>query len=293
MEERRIAFFDIDNTLWDFYLNIPESTGRAIRTLRENGHLAFINSGRSRGYIRSEELFALGFDGIVSSCGQMIECTPECLLIGAQMPDDIKLRRRDISDITKVLDWSRVAFSYEMSAEEVARCVRTVRAHKMRPILEGKEYLYFDDHEFGGDRYGEFIRATMGDALLGIDENWGKWEVSKFSCAMDDPEQIMPCYRELDDLVDFLIHNDQIAEMVPHGFSKGTGIEKVCQMTGIPIRNTIAFGDSVNDLEMLKTAGTGVAMGNGTDVCKEAADYVTTDIHDDGILNACAHLGLI
>jgi hydroxymethylpyrimidine pyrophosphatase-like HAD family hydrolase len=44
---------------------------------------------------------------------------------------------------------------------------------------------------------------------------------------------------------------------------------------------------------MLETAGIGVAMGNGTDTAKQAADYVTTDMFDDGIWNACEALGLI
>jgi hypothetical protein len=49
----------------------------------------------------------------------------------------------------------------------------------------------------------------------------------------------------------------------------------------------------VNDLDMLDFAGHGIAMGNGTAPAKEAAEYVTTDIHDDGIRRAMEHYGLI
>ena len=74
MGNTKIAFFDIDGTIWNFHNEIPESTGRAIKALRKNGHLAFLNTGRSRGFVTSKPLFSLWFDGVVSGCGTMIEC---------------------------------------------------------------------------------------------------------------------------------------------------------------------------------------------------------------------------
>ena len=63
---KKAVFFDIDGTLWDFKMNIPESTKEALKELRKNGHYAFLCSGRSRSNIKSPKLLALGFDGIVA-----------------------------------------------------------------------------------------------------------------------------------------------------------------------------------------------------------------------------------
>ena len=49
----------------------------------------------------------------------------------------------------------------------------------------------------------------------------------------------------------------------------------------------------MNDIEILKRAGVGVAMGNAHDKLKEVADMVTDDIDKDGVYNACVKLGLI
>ena len=54
----------------------------------------------------------------------------------------------------------------------------------------------------------------------------------------------------------------------------------------------MAFGDSMNDYEILMEAGTGVAMGNSVPKLKEIADYITTDIEEDGVRNACLALNL-
>ncbi len=70
---KKAVFFDIDGTLWDVHMHVPESTTKAIHELRANGYYAFLCSGRSRSNIKSPKLLALGFDGIVAACGTHIE----------------------------------------------------------------------------------------------------------------------------------------------------------------------------------------------------------------------------
>lgn len=58
------------------------------------------------------------------------------------------------------------------------------------------------------------------------------------------------------------------------------------------LSDTVAFGDSMNDIEVVQEAGIGVAMGNAVDALKKVADYVTAPIEEDGIYKACEHLHL-
>ncbi|MCD8084166.1 MAG: HAD-IIB family hydrolase [Clostridiales bacterium] len=83
------------------------------------------------------------------------------------------------------------------------------------------------------------------------------------------------------------------ADMIENGSSKAEGLKKVCAYFGMPMECTIAFGDSMNDMEIIEAAGVGVAMGNADEDLKKVANYVTTPIDKDGIWNACVKLGLI
>ena len=116
--------------------------------------------------------------------------------------------------------------------------------------------------------------------------------MNKLSCICDTPSRD-ECFEELSDLYDYMLHTDTIVEMVPKGYNKGTGIVDVCRILGEDVKNTVAFGDSINDKEMLETAGTAVAMGRSTDATKALADLVTTYLEDDGIWNAMVELKLI
>jgi hydroxymethylpyrimidine pyrophosphatase-like HAD family hydrolase len=61
----------------------------------------------------------------------------------------------------------------------------------------------------------------------------------------------------------------------------------------VPLENTYALGDGMNDISMLKMAGHSIAMGNGQEAVKEAAEYVTTGINEDGVWNGLKHYHLI
>ncbi|GGA35217.1 Cof-type HAD-IIB family hydrolase [Paenibacillus physcomitrellae] len=72
-------------------------------------------------------------------------------------------------------------------------------------------------------------------------------------------------------------------EVNPQGISKASGIRTVCELIGVEMSETIAVGDSLNDLAAIQAAAVGVAMGNAQLAVKENADYVTSSNNDDGI----------
>ena len=74
-----------------------------------------------------------------------------------------------------------------------------------------------------------------------------------------------------------------LVEMSPPGVTKATGLAELVRRLGIPAADVVAFGDMPNDLEMLRWAGHGVAMGNSHPVLLDAADEVTASNGDDGL----------
>ena len=83
------------------------------------------------------------------------------------------------------------------------------------------------------------------------------------------------------------------ADVVERKASKAEGLKRLCRYYGVDLKDTAAIGDSMNDYEILKTAGLGIAMGNSIEELKEAADYITADIRDHGVYKACRHFGWI
>lgn len=254
-------FFDIDGTLWDRENVIPESTKIAMEELHKNGHLTFMCSGRSRIMIKGDHLHALGFDGILAGCGTYIE-----------YQGDVKL-------------------AVELEPQVLKKAIYLLQSYHMPILIEGIQELYMDE-DLIKTSYGSYLKKLLTEWAHPLEGNDAIWRGSKISTLINgaDYHTVM---RELEADYDFMDHSGHVIELVPKGYSKASGIKAVCEMLGIAHEDTYAFGDSVNDIDMLQYVAHGVAMGNGTDAAKAAADYVTTDIHHDGIYNGLKHYGLI
>ena len=85
----------------------------------------------------------------------------------------------------------------------------------------------------------------------------------------------------------------RVNDFLPKGFNKATGIQEICRLLSIAHENTYSFGDSTNDLDMLEYTAHSAAMGDGMQQAKDAADFVTAPLMEDGIYKACEHYGLL
>ena len=80
-----------------------------------------------------------------------------------------------------------------------------------------------------------------------------------------------------------------MADINMRGVTKASGMDVFLRHYGIDRSRSMAFGDGGNDVEMIRHAGVGVALGNAVDAAKRAADYVTATVDDDGVLRALQH----
>ncbi len=83
------------------------------------------------------------------------------------------------------------------------------------------------------------------------------------------------------------------SDLMLFGVNKASGVEEVLCRLKISPKDCIAFGDNLNGREILSYAGIGVCVGNGSEELKKLADYVTSDIWEDGIARALKHFKLI
>ena len=117
--------------------------------------------------------------------------------------------------------------------------------------------------------------------------------VSALSFAGDIKTVKKDVEREFPELTLFAFNNGTGADVVEAGFTKSDGVRRVREYYGIPKEKTYAFGDSPNDIPMLKEAGTSVAMGNADESVKKEADLITDDITRDGIYKALVALKIL
>ena len=85
----------------------------------------------------------------------------------------------------------------------------------------------------------------------------------------------------------------EFLDVIPTSGGKDRGMDAILNYLGIPLEQSMAFGDGENDLSMLRHAGIGVAMGTASEQVQQGADYVTGTVDEDGIVTALEHFGLL
>ncbi len=262
---RKALFFDIDGTIWDKENRIPDSTREAFRLLKGQGHCLFLCSGRTRVFIPDAKLMPLGFDGVLAGCGTYGEFQGE------------------------------EKFYYRIPLEDIRRTNDILREMGAAYVFEGRHMLYMDEERFPeGSMFPKVLNERLGEKVVRVTGNEGSLEVSKFCVNYMDAQERQKALEEEIGKSFTIIHREgDFMEIVPKGFSKATGIQKICGILGVAHEDTYSFGDSTNDLDMLSYTAHSVAMGDGAQEAKDAAEYVTTGLWEDGILNGCKHYGLI
>ena len=117
-----------------------------------------------------------------------------------------------------------------------------------------------------------------------------------FICS--DLELIRPAKEALEDDFVFLVQEQNGAncyngELVNKKFDKGTGVRTVAEYLGYDLIDTIGFGDSLNDLEMVEMVGTSVCMANGSSGLKRVCDIICPSVEEDGLKEGFRQLGLL
>ncbi|MCM1158890.1 MAG: HAD family hydrolase [Bacteroidales bacterium] len=274
---QKIIFLDIDGTLTMPGSNEPpESALRAIREAQKEGHYVFLCTGRN--YDMLSPLLKYGFDGVIASSGGYIVCG-EDVIYDCPMTEEQKQSAMEILEKNGIY--------------------RTIECRDGSYTDEAfKEFLREHAAEGGNSellRWREQIEKSLN--ILPMKEYRGQ-PVYKIVMMSRSREQLKEPQRILAPDFQFCIQDENKGgfingEVVNREFDKGKAVKRVCSYFHIPIGDSVAVGDSMNDREMLEAAGFSICMGNGSEELKKLADYICPPVQEDGLQDAFRRSGIV
>ena len=254
----RAVFFDVDCTLYSHTLNqIPESTIQAILSLQKKGILVFLATGRHKLEIEQLNLNGIQFDGYITLSGQL------CLDHNLNSIYENSLNQEDVDFLKKEFEKKKIPM-----------------------IFIEQDKMYMNMYTEFAKKAQESINLTL--PKIQVDSGKKIYQVTLF----DSKEEVYKVSKKLK-ASKCTGWNSYGSDIIPAAGGKAKGIQEVLKYFQISQKETMAFGDSENDIDMLEFVHIGIAMGNGNSQVKKLADYVTDDIDEDGIYNALVHYGLI
>lgn len=261
---KKALFFDIDGTLLtDGTKILPKSAEEAIKKAREAGHMVFINTGRSR--ILMQELEGrIEVDGYLCGCGTLIEVQGKRLM------------------------------HHLISAERRFEIQKGILQYHLDGILEGPNGIFV---QCGVSRMPGVQRVKdlfLGSGVM-FEADWMQGPIlfDKF-CVLQDENSDMDGFKKfLEPDIAWIDRGNNLFECVPKGFDKATAMEFILDYFQIPWEESYAFGDSSNDLAMIKYACHSVIMEEHAKELEPYAELITKKVEDDGIAYAFEKLKIV
>ena len=263
-EQIKLVFFDIDETLYvKDKAYVPPSVYTAIRKLKERGIVPGIATGRARG------VFPREIDELIEqeNIDMMVTINGQHNSYQGKVIERHPIAIAKIERLIEFFEQLRIIYAFISNERIAVSAITPEMQAALNPITT--EYVVDKQHYRQHEVYQmlAFYDASQ-DALiqasgvLGGDLKVLRWH--KYS-----------------------------VDVLEDAGSKARGIDTIARHLGYTADNVMAFGDGINDSEMIAHVGLGVAMGNALPELKQMAQYVTSDIEDDGILNALIALKII
>ena len=271
----KLIFLDVDGTLTlPGGYEPPESALRAVKRARELGHKVFLCSGRNYGMLKP--LMKYGFDGCIASCGGYV-CADNKVLYDYPMPEELK-----------------------------NRLITLLRENGASLSIESRDYSFNDDialkylkrDGIRDTHLYSMIKAVWVDLGARPAEEYDGRPIYKIVLTCDGEDRLIPARNELGDELNFIVHDFSVedcvfSEIISRDFNKGRGVCIIAEALGYDLADTIGFGDSSLDVNMIDVVETGVCMSNGSEYLKEQSDLICPSVYEDGIEWAFRELGLI
>lgn len=260
--QKYALFFDIDGTLVSFKTHeIPASTIFALTQAKANGSRVYIATGRPPVILTNLGAIEHLIDGYITTNGALC-------YVGDQL-----------------------VCCQPIPMQDVMTCVNDAQEKGYSLIVVGRKKVAVLDPKGDVDRiFRQMLAVKNLDKASPLDEVLQQdiLQLTPFFPADYEPQLLA----RMPQCVSGRWH-PEFTDITVNGADKGKGIQAMARHEGFDPNHTIAFGDGGNDTSMILQAGIGVAMGNAIDALKQQADYITTSVDEDGILNALRHFGVV